>query len=81
MSNNINEPENTGMKIKTGGALSKKPSNENVPAGGCKQRNTWPRVVANPTDIPLVKVVVSKKNTQRTVEIVPNKFPKTRFLG
>ena len=32
--NNINEPEKTGIKIKTGDAFRLTPSNTNAPAGG-----------------------------------------------
>ena len=81
MPNKINEPEKTGIKIKIGDALSKTPSNATAPAGGCKQRNAWPRARANPTAIPLVKIVAPRKKTQRTAEMAPNKFPKIRFLG
>ena len=57
------------------------PSNVTAPAIGCKQRKAWPRALANPEAISLKKVDVPKKNTQRTAEIAPSKFPKTRFLG
>ena len=81
MPNKINEPERTGIKIKIGDALSKTPSNATAPAGGCKHRKAWPRNIVNPTAIPLVKEEDPKRNTQRTADIAPTKFPKIRFLG
>jgi len=43
------------MKIKIGDACSMTPSNATAPAGGCKQRQIWPRVIVDPTAIPLAK--------------------------
>ena len=61
--------------------MSKTPSNATAPAGGCKHRKAWPKAIVNPTAIPHAKGDVPKKKTQRTAEIAPIKFPKTRFLG
>ena len=81
MPNKINEPNRTGVIIKIGDASSKTPSNATAPAGGCKHLKAWPRAIANPTAMPLAKGDDPKKNTQKTADIAPIKFPKTRFLG
>ena len=41
-----------------GDALSKTPSYTTAPSGGCNQRKTRPRTIANIAAIPLAKVVV-----------------------
>tara|TARA_Y100000589_G_C26801647_1_gene485997 strand:- start:380 stop:577 length:198 start_codon:yes stop_codon:yes gene_type:complete len=52
---NIKEPIYTGDKIKFKSALKITPRRASAPAGGCRQRNNCPKVIAIATAIPQEK--------------------------
>ena len=78
---NIRESINTGDKIKFKFALEITPRRATAPAGGCRQRNNYPKAIAIVTAIPQEKELLPKKLNEKTAKIAPNKLPIIKFIG
>ena len=62
---NINEPINTGDKIKFKFALEITPRRATAPAGGWRHRNNCPKAIAIATAIPQEKKLLPKKLNEK----------------
>ena len=61
MTSKSKESVRTGKRIKRGEALDNNPSRANAPAVVCKQRNLYPRLIAEVTAKQLTRGEVPKK--------------------
>ena len=75
------EPSNTGDRTKFKFAFEITPRRATAPAGGWRQRNNCPKVMALATAIPQEKDVFPKQLKEKTAENAPNKLPINKFLG